>query len=63
MLESTFTLGDFGEGNKAVATFSMTLPTALQSVSNLKEEGKCSARAELNKPVVDSSPAPGAELT
>ena len=31
----------------------MTLPTALQSVSNLKEEGECSARAELNKHVVD----------
>ena len=31
----------------------MTLPTALQSVPNLKEEGECSARAELNKHVVD----------
>ena len=31
----------------------MTLPTALQSVSSLKEEGECSARAELNKHVVD----------
>lgn len=39
--------------NEAVATFSMTPPTALQSVSNLKEEGECSARVELNKPVVN----------
>lgn len=39
--------------NKAVATFSMTLPAALQSVSHLREEGEGSARVELNKPVVD----------
>lgn len=41
----------------------MTLPTALQSVSNLKEEGECSVHVELNKPVIDKQPAPGAEPT
>lgn len=41
------------EIEQAVATFSMTLPTALQSVSNLKEEDECSTHAELNKPVLD----------